>query len=162
AKCFTFKSEEYRQKLRTPQVVPISRIADRNWQLISESASTQALDSFLNDLIKTVPETKIVPLDELANVSMGISYSRDGMVEPKEYRQKFKAPPIGLLRVSDLPRGKTLKKEGFFTMFCQRILTPEAASKVREEAYLKRGDVLVSVGGTVGRVGSFLDFDNEI
>jgi type I restriction enzyme M protein len=99
------------------------------------SAQEVAPDEALAELAAKV---ELRPLGEVATVTAGVSVRRDAIVEGDE------PGAVPLVRVGDLSEGVLRVGE--------RFLRPEARVDVRPDQFIRHGDVLVSVDGTIGKV----------
>ena len=132
-------------------LVPIRRLADRNWELLEKEAGLDRLDDFLKRITDLLPDTRNVPLRECAEVFNGISYTRKD-TEDDLLLGVERILEVKLVRVQDL-----LKTEAE-SEFVDRLFTASKKFKTHVEAnipekqLLQETDLVVSTSGTIGRV----------
>lgn len=120
--------------------VPIQTLAAREFELLAKRTGTELLETTLERLRAADPELKVVRLQEIADVVQGLSYDR---ALTTEHRSTEVGVP--LIRVGDVVDPHVKRPTLFFSK--------EAMPRVREQHRLRRGDVLVTTSGTVGRIG---------
>lgn len=135
-----------------PTLVPVSRLAGKNWELVFKGAAPGTSGEFIKSVSQAIPQTRVIALGEIAEVSRGLQYNRDRnnaqSGKSSEIRQFIKT-----VRVQDLPKAADVDEEGI-------PLVDPTTSKIieglvrlpREADFLRPGDIILSVGGTVGRV----------
>src|SRR5207249_3734699 len=67
-------------------VVPISRLAGNNWELVFKGREEGTFEEFLRSFAETVPQTRVVTMSELAKVFGGLQYSHP------DYQRRRSAP----------------------------------------------------------------------
>ena len=139
-------------------VVPVSRLAGKGWELVFKEAAPETLGEFLKSFTQAIPQSRVVTLGEIADISRGLQYGRDrddaSNRKSSEIRQLIKT-----VRVQDLPKDDEAEPEGV------PIVNPSASKIIdgavrppRETDMLRTGDVVLSIGGTVGRVSIVGEF----
>ncbi|MEI6442773.1 MAG: N-6 DNA methylase [Nostocales cyanobacterium ELA583] len=121
--------------------IPITTLAERNWELIVKKTGDDVLAEQLNTLAKVDSNIKMRSLQQVAEVFTGISYNQDIIIKDANH------PDVvgGLLRVSDIKDMAAKPPELF--------LTKSGESKVKEKHYLRPLDIILTKTGTIGKVG---------
>lgn len=142
-------------------VIPISGLAAKNWELVFKEALPITLADFLKSFTQSMPQSQVMKLSDIAEVLRGVQYGRDQDrargAKSSEVRQYVKT-----VRVQDLPKGTEEETAGI-------PLVDPTASKIieglvrppSEQDFLRADDVLLSVGGTVGRVSVIGEFTGK-
>lgn len=147
--------------------LPIQFLARREWDLSPKRTGAEELNEALDEVIRTDPQTRILALGEVAELWSGISYRRDDTLEMEGLGE------VGTLATSladamrNLPdeQRAQLKYDGHFPMLfragdlqAMTMARPKLAlvngalwEKVRTKA-VAAGDVLISAGGSIGKV----------
>lgn len=122
---------------------PIKAIESREWDLSPKPTGADELDDLLEQLTREDRSIRLLPLGKLCDVVSGISYSREDITEfPGDALDGLHRP---LIRVGDIAQGVIEAPS--------RLLTnPDVAARWKGEP-VKVGDILVSITGTVGKVG---------
>lgn len=131
--------------------VPVGELAARDHDLVAKESGSEALNAELDGLRKADPSLKIERLECVADVFRGQSYSRQATTENRN------SPDVvaGLLRVSDVTR-EPLQAPSLF-------LTGERKDLLKGENVLRLGDVLITTGGTIGKISIIPDdFDGAV
>jgi type I restriction enzyme M protein len=119
----------------TVRAVPVAELLKADARLVVPEAVQGLSDDRLESLAGAID---MRPLAEVAAVMAGISVGREAITENAE------PGAVALVRVGDLSEGVLRLGE--------RFLRAEAGVEVRDEQWVRRGDVLVSVDGTIGKV----------
>lgn len=119
---------------------PVKGLASRDFELIAKRSGMDLLKTTLERLQAADPELKVVPLEQVADVAQGVSYERKLTTE---HRNGHELAP--LVRVGDVV-ARHVKRPTLF-------LTKDAAARVRDSHRLRRGDLLITTSGTVGKIG---------
>lgn len=133
-------------------VMPTSRLAGKNWELVFKGGAIETSGEFIQNFSQSVPQTQVMTLGDLADVSRGRLYSRDRDDAPvrksSEIRQYIKT-----VRIQDLPKDTDADAEGIplIDLTSSKIIEGAVRSP-RETDFLRPSDIVLSVGGTVGRV----------
>lgn len=120
--------------------VPTRTLAGRDYELIAKRTGTEELETTLGRLRAADPGLQVVPLEQLAEVAQGVSYERKLTTESRNG-----AALAPLVRVGDVVDPHVKRPALFFTA--------DAAARVRETHRLRRGDLLITTSGTVGKLG---------
>lgn len=120
--------------------VSAKTLAARDFELLAKRTGTDLLDTMLERLRAADPELSILPLEQVATVAQGLSYERSLTTE-----QRNGGSLAPLVRVGDVV-GPHVKRPTLF-------FTREAMVRVRDDHRLRRGDLLITTSGTVGKVG---------
>jgi len=120
---------------------PIKDLAKRDWELVAKKPGDTLLKRLLKEITKADPGIPVKMVGAVAKVFAGVSYQKGHLRERPEDPDRV----VGLLRVSDIGNGKINTPPLF--------LLKEAADKVHFERRLQPGDVLLSVSGSIGKVG---------
>jgi type I restriction enzyme M protein len=99
---------------------------------------SEVLEAPGDDRLAALAAADLRPLSEVAAVMAGVSVRRHTILERAE------PGAVPLVRVGDLSEGVLRLGE--------RFLRTDMRAEVREEQWVRRGDVLVSVDGTIGKV----------
>lgn len=152
------KPEEIIAAVRSPQrtvwswTVPISDLSSRDYELVAKFTDTGLFDSSLERLFAIAPSLPAMPLEKIASIIPGLAYSRSHTIEtPGPAR-------VGrLLRVTDVGRDYVHAPSLFlnFTALNNKQL---GTSK----AVVEVGDVVLSVSGTIGKVGLVTEEPKEV
>ncbi|TDU81617.1 N-6 DNA methylase [Prosthecobacter fusiformis] len=111
----------------------------------------------LHLLVAAKPQLRLTTLEEVADCSKGIAYTRERTLRAAELREREPNELVGLIRVSDLTR--KVDSDAALPL-CQPptlLLTPQASSEVRERQLLRPWDILLSGTGTVDKVSVFAE-----
>ena len=125
---------------------PINELADRGWSLVADRVSERAEDEIaglLKNLQEKDGEIKVEPLDGLAQTFTGVAYS-SGQITENQSDLTYQ-PGIPLIRIGDVKNGRVNLPE--------RYLTEGITKRLQEKHRLKAGDLLLSVTGTIGKIG---------
>jgi len=121
--------------------IPVKDLSKRDWELVAKSPGDTVLKRLLKEISETDPDITMTTLGVVSKVFPGISYQKDRVSKSPGDAERI----IGLLRVSDIGDGKVNSPPIF--------LLKEAIDKVPVERRLQPGDVLLSVSGSIGKVG---------
>ena len=121
--------------------VPIGELEIRDHELIAKMSGSEELDIELKRLLETEPSLKIDTLGRLAEVWGGVSYEARFRVRPGDRSDVV----AGLVYPGDVT-DHGIRPPTWF-------LSPEGAASVKEEAYLRSGDFVVTTSGSVGNIG---------
>ena len=122
---------------------PIRAIESREWDLSPKSTGADELDDLLDKLSQEDRSIRVFPLAKLCEVVSGISYSRGDIVDVSKTIDRGNGQ--ALIRVSDLGQGVVEEPS-------RLVINPAIAARWKGER-IKPGDLLVSVRGTVGKIG---------
>jgi len=117
------------------RTVPLAQIAGNDYVLDPKRYSERDVATEYADVEKQVP---LCPLKDVAQVVPGVALSREFMVEDRA------ADAVPVVRVSDVPSDGPLRLGA-------RYLLPEGRVRAKETQYIRRGDVLLTIDGTIGR-----------
>jgi type I restriction enzyme M protein len=119
---------------------PVSKIRRRDFELAAKKTGADELERWTTAVHASNPDWPMRELGETVEVLSGVSYGQDTTTrDPNDPRAQ-----IGLIRVSDLERGRLRHPELFFV--------PNDAKPLSDEAFLREGDLLLSMSGTIGKV----------
>ncbi len=121
--------------------VPICELEIRDHELIAKKSGSEELDTELKRLLETEPSLKIDTLGRLAEVWGGVSYEPRFRVRPGDRSDVV----AGLVYPGDITDHGIRPPKWF--------LSPEGSASVKEEAYLRSGDFVVTTSGSVGNIG---------
>ena len=142
-------------------VVPISRLAGKGWELVYKEDAPDTLHDFVQRFAQVFPQAQTVKLKEIAEVIRGVGYQRVREDAPLRgsvgVRQVLKT-----VRVQDLPKEDQTEADTFPTVCPVAPKIMDAAVRPPKESdFLRPGDLLVSVSGTVGRVSIVGNFSGK-
>jgi type I restriction enzyme M protein len=153
---FASKSDTESESVAKPlssepkSLIPISVLAANDWLLLAKRFEPSSLDAFIDHLTSAYPTAKLLPLDECAKLFLGMRYRTVASLEDDAWgdvRQSMRT-----IRVQDLS-AVAKDADGL------PILDPSAPKIIETfvsvptaDACLREGDLLVSVGGTIGKV----------
>jgi tRNA1(Val) A37 N6-methylase TrmN6 len=124
---------------------PVHLLEERNYELVVKQTGEEELEALLAD-IETAQEisqrVEVVPLDDVARCFGGVQYRSDYLDEsaPPFTEVKYDRPPF--IRIRDLEDGTITDPQTEITHL----------ETVKEYHRLRRGDVVISTKGTVGKV----------
>lgn len=122
---------------------PIKAIESREWDLSPKPTGADELDDLLEQLTQEDRSIRLLPLGKLCEVVSGISYSREDITDYSDDADVDSHRP--LIRVGDIAKGVVDTPS--------RLLTNlDVVARWKGEP-VKAGDLLVSITGTVGKVG---------
>lgn len=122
---------------------PIKAIESREWDLSPKPTGADELDDLLEQLTQEDRSIRMIPLGKICEVVSGISYSREDITEYSENFRDGSHQP--LIRVGDIAKG-------MIEVPSRLLINPEVVARWKGEP-VKAGDLLVSITGTVGKVG---------
>jgi type I restriction enzyme M protein len=117
--------------------VPTSRLVSEPWTVASLRGLE--LDEFLRELRRLNPEILVQPLAAIASVDRGITYTRN---DTNDLPFTDRGPH--LIRVADVSQG--FVKRPSYRLRVQRAQT------VPDQAWVRGGEVLLSISGSIGKV----------
>ena len=120
---------------------PVAKLAERRWELLAKRTGEEALRHSLSVLAETNKEFDARPLGNVAEVLLGGS-KWGGMVTSQRDDPSVVA---GIVRVADIGKRRMRNPS--------RFLTSTRAAGILSEHRLRAGDVLLSVSGTIGKIG---------
>lgn len=119
----------------------VDDLARRDHELVARRPAGVELDSALQRLRAADPTLPVVALRDIGELFRGVSYDRKTAIG----RREAGVDAIGLLRVGDFaPTGARAP---------ELALTSEATRNVRDDQRLRAGDLVVTLSGSVGRIG---------
>lgn len=122
---------------------PVKAIESREWDLSPKRTGADELDDQLEQLTTEDRSIQLLPLGKLCEVASGISYSREDITEHADAPHEASHYP--LIRVGDIA-------QGVIEAPSRLLINPGVAARWKGEP-VKAGDLLVSIAGTVGKVG---------
>jgi type I restriction enzyme M protein len=120
--------------------VPVGTLAARDFELLAKRAGTEQLEATLERLSAADSDLRLASLDQVAEVFQGVSYDRKLTTERRQ--ANVLAP---LVRVGDVSEHRVRPPTLFFT--------DNAEQRIRDEQRLRPGDMLITISGTVGKIG---------
>lgn len=129
-------------------VVPISELVDRSYELVVKPPMESGLGEFLQEVTSIAPEALLRNLSDIAEVFTGIHYKSEFTSEIENH-----TGTIPLIRVQDvtLAAKKALRLPELTKP--HKYLLPIATGEITERVRLRTGDIVLTAGGTVGKVG---------
>ncbi len=124
---------------------PVKKLAARDWELVAKRTGEEALARSLDRLREADPSIPLQQLDALAEVFTGVSYGKDVTTTNGEDPAVF----AGLLRVGDVHHTEVRHPSLF--------LKEEGSARVDSKNQLRAGDILITVSGTIGKLGVVSD-----
>jgi type I restriction enzyme M protein len=122
---------------------PIKAIESREWDLSPKPTGADELDDLLEQLSQEDRSIRLIQLGKVCEVVSGISYLRDDITEfTVDSHVGIRLP---LIRVGDLA-------QGVVEVPSRMVTNPDVAARWKGDP-VKVGDLLVSITGTVGKVG---------
>ena len=152
--------------------VPVSELAQRDYELVAKKSGSEALDAELERLAALDPALKVERLERVTEICPGLSYARRfttrnseandivgdllraGDVGQRVEREQRRHIAAGLLRAGDVKDTVVSPWESGAlppTLF----LTEDGKGRLREKDYLRPLDIVVTTSGTVGKVALF-------
>ncbi len=120
---------------------PLRQLTDRGYELVPKRSGEEELQEYLDSLRKADPELSVIPLAKAGEVFAGVSYDKSVITA-----NRADASVIGgLLRVADIQESGVCAPSLFLTNAAKRPPSPELR--------LHAGDIVISISGTVGKVG---------
>lgn len=124
--------------------VYVAALAARDYELLAKQVGADELEATLERIVATDASIRLVPLKQVADVALGVSYNRTiTTTNPQE------PGAIGLLRVGDFSE--------LGAKAPSMRLTHEGAARLKESQRLRAGDVAVTLSGTVGKTAMITD-----
>lgn len=131
--------------------VPMQRLAERDWELLAKEAGLEKLDDFLRRIREMLPDTTVTPLEQCAEVFAGVAYTKmdteRAMLLPEE-----RVPEVKLVRVQDLIKTHEESENVHSLWTASKKFLPVVGARIPQNKFLQETDVVVSIGGTVGKV----------
>lgn len=131
-------------------VVPVSLLADNEWQLVAKRFEPSSLDDFVGRLASAFPTAQVIPLADCADVFLGMRY-RTSAQSLKERRVSVEQL-MKLVRVQDVSAADAVTDELPTLRSDNSAIIKAEVGIPSANARLSEGDILLSVGGTIGRV----------
>jgi len=122
---------------------PLKAIESREWDLSPKPTGADELDDLLEQLTQADRSIRVLPLGKVCEVVSGISYSREDIAEYLD--QPHDGNRLPLIRAGDIAQGVIESPS-------RQLTNPDVGARWKGEP-VKAGDLLVSVTGTVGKVG---------
>ena len=138
---------------RFPELVRVEEILRRKGELLWKKNRGESLDALLSELAATREGVRLARLDEETEVLGGATYRSRDFLEPVTVPRNARGHAIGLVRVSDFPRFAAGEPAVRVLRNVKRHI--EKLPPKNEHRVLRPNDVLVSIGGTIGRVCLF-------
>jgi type I restriction enzyme M protein len=125
--------------------VSVRELAQRRHELIAKKSGSDVLESEMERLVAACATLRIERLQSVAEVYTGVPYDRSVSTEHRS------APDTaaGLIRVGDVTDNEVRAPSLFFT--------GNANAQTLDKALLRFSDVVVTMSGTVGKVGVITD-----
>jgi len=121
----------------SPEPVLISKLEEREYELLKKREGAEELQSFLEEARKRISGARIQALNHIAEIRSGVTYSQSNTTEDGSAEGPF------LIRIGDIKAG-TLQKPAL------RYDAPSTSKQ--ERCLVQSGDVLLSRSGTIGKV----------
>jgi type I restriction enzyme M protein len=119
----------------------VKDLAKRDWELVAKKPGDTILQRLLKEISKADKDIPVKTIGSVAKVFAGVSYQKGDLRDRPEEPERI----VGLLRIADIETGKITSPPLF--------LSKQASGKIRYESRLLPGDVLLSVSGSIGKVG---------
>jgi hypothetical protein len=136
---------------RKNDLVPIRRLAKRNWELLEKEGGLDRLEDFVKRIQEALPETYTVRLGDCAEVFSGVSYTRKDSDEDFLI-VKERGPEVKLVRVKDLMAADEADDGLPVLCFASKKFATQAGANIPESKFLRGMDLVVSTSGTIGKV----------
>jgi type I restriction enzyme M protein len=130
-------------------------LATRRWELVAKSKGVDQLQVLLDTVQRTEARTEIRTLRHSnCSVCSGWSYKRTDMVGMlDELVEKPESPEdVRLVRVRDLLKAGVAQDLKLAATPSMARMTAKGIKRVSEHCFLKAGDILLTVTGTIGKV----------
>lgn len=152
---------------------PVELLAKREWDLSPKRTGADELDRLLNEVTKASPRAQIHPLEEVAELWAGIGYRKDDVLNLNHALAEGDVAENIASAMHDLPEDmrESLRNDGHFPMLIRAgdisgfgvsrprlALTNGAIWGKSTAKVLRTGDVLISVGGSIGKLGVVPDW----
>ncbi|MBK6689478.1 MAG: N-6 DNA methylase [Deltaproteobacteria bacterium] len=124
--------------------VDVAALAARDYELLAKHTGADELEATLERVIAADATIKVVPLQEVADLALGVSY--DKTVTSTNQKEEG---TVGLLRVGDF--------SDLGAKAPSMRLTQEGATRLKQSQLLRAGDVAVTLSGTVGKTAVITD-----
>ena len=136
-------AEEFRSGTQNDNLweTPVKKLATRKWDLVAKRTGDEALSRSLRVLNETDTKIPVKPLYRVAELFAGVSY-RSAVTTPHRDDPSVFA---GLLRVADVDY-TSVRAPSLY-------LTEDGSARVQSKHHLRAGDVLISISGTIGKLG---------
>lgn len=125
--------------------IPVKDLSLRNWELVAKKTEEETVEEFIRQLHRVDPNIFIKQSWEQFEIFAGIKYNLSS-TNPKNEDPKNTDEAIKIIRIADVNDGK-IKIPSLSCKIEQ--ITP----KIKDGYFLKAGDLLVSISGTIGKVG---------
>jgi type I restriction enzyme M protein len=151
---------ERRSSAHNVWTTPIATLAAREWDLSPRRSGSDELDEVLDELQAIDDAVRITRLDKIAQVYSGVSYTREdlkrshtillvGGAEFADHIKRIKADSanragVPLIRAGDITAAGAVKPTD--------RLTQESLDQLSRAEAVRTGDVLLTAGGTIGKV----------
>ena len=119
-------------------------LAGRDWDLVVREEVTEELTNEIEELASLYPDVELAPLGKVAEIKRGIPYRR---AQTTENLEEAGEDGIRLIRISDLRKGEILRSQLF--------LRPEVFESLPHDAFLRSGDIVLSINGTIGKLAVY-------
>ena len=120
---------------------PIKELATRDWELVAKRTGEETLSRSLQVLKEADAEVPVWRLNEVAEIFAGVSYGKSVTTQCADDPAVF----AGLVRVADV-KGTGPQDPSLF-------LIAEGSERVQSKHWLRGGDILLTVSGTIGKLG---------
>lgn len=145
----------------------VGQLARREWDLSPKPTGAEELDDVLDTIVRTDPQTRLLPLGQLAELWTGVSYGRYDTLEIglAAYERSVEVELINNMANLPEPLRKTLLDRGHLPRIIRaddikglELARPSLALMNGElyEKHLNRslaaGDVLIRTSGSIGHV----------
>ena len=120
---------------------PVKKLATRDWELVAKRTGEDALLRSLRAVQEADAEVHVWPLSEAAEIFAGVSYGKSVTTQRGDDPAVF----AGLVRVADV-KGTGPQDPSLF-------LIKEGSERVQPKHWLRQGDILLTISGTIGKLG---------
>jgi type I restriction enzyme M protein len=129
--------------------VDLTALAARDYELLAKHTGADELEATLDRLVAADATIKLVSLKQVAEIALGVSYDKTmTSTNPKD------EGTVGLLRVGDFAdlgaKSPSMR------------LTREAVARLKQNQFLRAGDVAVTLSGTVGKMAVITDVTGTV
>jgi type I restriction enzyme M protein len=121
----------------------ITEIESRAWDLSPKRTGAEQLNDLLEQLTQEDRSIRVLQLSKVCEVVSGINYSREDIIENTPQSNDGIHQP--LIRASDIAKGMVRTPA--------RLLTNQVVAARWKGKSVKKGDLLISISGTVGNIG---------
>jgi type I restriction enzyme M protein len=142
--------DPYRQTIVNHELV--ETLASRRWELVPRYTRPDQLEVLLDAIRRTDKLAAIMQLGNVGLIHSGMSYRRTDFVENWFAKSSAISDEVRLVRVRDLEKNTLVGDLKLSPSTTMARMTLEGIQRAASHCYLREGDVLITVKGTVGMI----------